>query len=80
MLVLSRKVGERIVIDGGIEVVVLAVEGNRLRLGIEAPRQCQIVRGELLPASPPGVPASPVMIQPTVTGQPIPRNLQNCLA
>ncbi|MFN8855661.1 MAG: carbon storage regulator [Planctomycetaceae bacterium] len=56
MLVLSRKIGDRIVIDGGIEVVVLAVEGGRVRLGIAAPRDCQIVRGELLDDSSRGAP------------------------
>ena len=55
MLVLSRKVGEKILIDGGIELVVLAIEGKRIRLGIEAPQDCRISRGEMLPAE---IPAS----------------------
>jgi carbon storage regulator len=84
MLVLSRKVGERIVIDGGIEVVVLAVEGNRVRLGIEAPRDCPIVRGELLPASSPNVPPAsilPTLVAPpsTAPGPPALQNSQKCL-
>ncbi len=84
MLVLSRKVGERIVIDGGIAVVVLAVDGHRVRLGIEAPRECQIVRGELLPASsgslpPTAVPSSPVVTPTTVVGPPALQNSQKCL-
>ena len=37
MLVLSRKCGEKVVIGEGITVTVLAVEGGRIRLGIEAP-------------------------------------------
>jgi carbon storage regulator CsrA len=47
MLVLSRKVGERIVIGDGISVVVNRVAGNRVTLGIEAPDDVRIVRGEL---------------------------------
>jgi carbon storage regulator len=49
MLVLSRKSGESIVIGDDIRVTVVAVEGNRLRLGIEAPRECRILRGEIKP-------------------------------
>ena len=47
MLVLSRKEGERIVIGSGIEVVVLNVVGNRVRLGVAAPREIPVHRGEL---------------------------------
>ena len=47
MLVLSRKVGERLVIGGNITVVVNRVAGNRVTLGIEAPDTIRIVRGEL---------------------------------
>jgi carbon storage regulator CsrA len=37
MLVLRRKIGERIIIDGRIEVTVLRVLGGRVRLGVAAP-------------------------------------------
>lgn len=47
MLVLSRKPGEQIQIDGHITVTVLGVEGKRIRLGIDAPREVPIVRTEL---------------------------------
>jgi len=47
MLVLSRKVGERIVIGDNITVVVSRVAGNRVTLGIEAPDEIHIMRGEL---------------------------------
>jgi carbon storage regulator len=50
MLVLSRKPGERIVINDRITVTVLEVQGNRIRLGIEAPREVPIVREELVRA------------------------------
>jgi carbon storage regulator len=48
MLVLSRKVGERVVIDGEIVVEVLEAGGGRIRLGIEAPRDRSVWRDELL--------------------------------
>ncbi|MSR59813.1 MAG: carbon storage regulator [Planctomycetaceae bacterium] len=49
MLVLSRKLGEKIVIGDGIEVMVVAVVGNRVRLGIAAPQQVRILRAECRP-------------------------------
>ena len=47
MLVLSRKVGQRIVIGDNITIVVNRVAGNRVTLGIEAPDDIHIMRGEL---------------------------------
>jgi carbon storage regulator len=47
MLVLSRKQGESIVIDGGIKLTVLEVRGSVVRLGIEAPKQVTVLRSEL---------------------------------
>lgn len=47
MLVLSRKVGERIVIGDDIELVVLSIENEQIKLGIEAPRDVQIFRKEV---------------------------------
>jgi carbon storage regulator len=44
MLVLTRKINERIVIGDGIEVVVLSVRGNRVTLGIAAPLETSIRR------------------------------------
>jgi carbon storage regulator len=49
MLVLSRKIGEQLVIDGGIIITVNRVAGNRVTLGIEAPEHVRIIRGELRP-------------------------------
>ena len=49
MLVLSRKIGERLIIGDGITVVVNRIAGNRVTLGIEAPSDVRIVRGELRP-------------------------------
>ena len=47
MLVLSRRIGETIVIDQNISVHVLQVSGGSVRLGIEAPSHIRILRGEL---------------------------------
>jgi carbon storage regulator len=47
MLVLSRKVDERILIGDGIEVQVLSIIGGRVRLGVTAPRDVTVLRAEL---------------------------------
>ena len=47
MLVLSRRIGESIVIDGGITVRVLKMKGNVVQLGIDAPKEIPIHRSEL---------------------------------
>ncbi|HWR22909.1 MAG TPA: carbon storage regulator [Feifaniaceae bacterium] len=48
MLVLSRKAGELLSIGPDITIEVVAVEGDRVRLGINAPRDTRIFRKELL--------------------------------
>ncbi len=50
MLVLSRRQGEEIVIGDSIRVTVLAVEGNRVKLGIAAPAEVPVHREELYQA------------------------------
>jgi carbon storage regulator len=50
MLVLSRRSGEALVIGDGIRVVILSVEGERVRVGIEAPREVPVLRAELAEA------------------------------
>lgn len=52
MLVLSRKEGERIVIGEGITLVVSRIAGNRVSIGIEAPKDVTVVRGELKKPAP----------------------------
>lgn len=47
MLVLTRKVNQAIVIGEGIEVVVLEVRGEQVRLGIKAPRNVAVHRQEI---------------------------------
>ena len=48
MLVLSRHKNEAIVIDGQIKVTVVEIKGDKIRLGIEAPREIAVWREELV--------------------------------
>ncbi|MGG0824169.1 carbon storage regulator CsrA [Paenibacillus turicensis] len=47
MLVLSRRKGESIVIQDNIEITVLGIEGDNVRIGITAPRQVDVFRKEI---------------------------------
>jgi carbon storage regulator len=47
MLVLSRRIGETIVINGDIQVKVLSIQGNKVRLGVVAPEQVSVDRQEV---------------------------------
>jgi len=44
MLVLSRKIGERIFIEPGIEIAIVDVRGGRVRIGVDAPEEVRIRR------------------------------------
>jgi carbon storage regulator len=48
MLILSRKAGDAIVIDGGIRIVVVQCDRGSVRIGIEAPPETTILRAELV--------------------------------
>lgn len=48
MLVLSRKLNEKIIIDEEIEITVVGIENGKVQLGIEAPKEIEIMRKELL--------------------------------
>lgn len=48
MLILTRKPGEQLIIGDNITVEVLGVKGNQVRIGIDAPKDINIVRNELL--------------------------------
>jgi carbon storage regulator len=47
MLVLSRRLGEEIVIDGGIRITVVDLKGGQVRLGITAPKSVSVLRQEI---------------------------------
>ena len=66
MLVLSRKCGEAIVIDGDIVVTVLDVHGDRVKLGFRSPAEVPIHRQEVYRKI--TFPAPPQTIQPVVAG------------
>jgi carbon storage regulator len=48
VLILGRRVGESILIDGGITIVVLACDRGGVRLGVRAPAEVTILRGEIV--------------------------------
>jgi carbon storage regulator len=48
MLVLSRKEGERLVIGEDIVITLVRIDGNRIRIGVQAPPEIGIKREELL--------------------------------
>ena len=49
MLVLSRKIGEEIVVGDDVKLVINRISGNRVTIGISAPSEVRIIRGELEP-------------------------------
>ena len=51
MLVLTRKAGETITIDGNIVIQIVQVRGKQVRVGIEAPKEKKVQRGELVESS-----------------------------
>lgn len=52
MLVITRRAGEEIVIGGNIRVTVVRVNGDKVRLGIVAPREVKVLRQELVGTEP----------------------------
>lgn len=48
MLILSRRIGEKILLGNDIEVIVLDLQANQCKLGIKAPRDTTILREELV--------------------------------
>ena len=47
MLILTRQVGETLVIDNDVKITVLAVKGSQVRLGINAPKEVAVHREEI---------------------------------
>ena len=58
MLVLSRKLGEKIIIGDSIVLTVVKIDRNQIRLGVEAPANVAIFREEIAPQRGPGLDAS----------------------
>jgi carbon storage regulator len=65
MLVLTRKLMERLYIGDDICITVVRVEGGQVRLGIDAPRHIRVVRGELL--DPRQEPEAPRVAEPPIS-------------
>jgi len=47
MLILTRRVGETLIIGGDVSVTVLGVKGNQVRLGVDAPKEVSVHREEI---------------------------------
>ncbi len=65
MLVLNRKVGERIFVGQDIEIVVTRISPTRVSLGIRAPQNMKILREELEPFSSEALLPGPTEVLPT---------------
>lgn len=70
MLVLSRKLNQSIVLGDNIKIEVLKISGNTVRIGVQAPDDVKILRGELAPygvtsepTQQPAPPQAPTMIE-----------------
>lgn len=50
MLALTRKIGEKIIIGDNIEVTIVDIKGDNVRIAISAPKEVKIFRGELYEA------------------------------
>jgi len=49
MLVLSRRIGEKIMIGDDVTITILGVQGGTVRVGLDAPKEVLILREELVP-------------------------------
>lgn len=64
MLVLSRKKNESIVINGNIEIVIVEIRGDKVRLGVEAPKEVPVHRREVFDAINKASPLIPESVAP----------------
>ncbi|MFO0957125.1 MAG: carbon storage regulator CsrA [Isosphaeraceae bacterium] len=62
MLVLTRKVGERIMIGESIVLTVVRIQGDKIRLGIDAPQEVTIHREEIRERQHPPAPTTPLAV------------------
>ena len=51
MLVIGRKTGESIILDGGIKITIVSLGQDKVSIGIDAPKEVQIFREELMEAT-----------------------------
>jgi len=65
MLVLSRKKDESIVINNDITIVVVEIRGDKVRLGVEAPKEVPVHRREVFEAIARGEPLGPPTLSPS---------------
>ena len=47
MLILTRRIGESVMIDSEVKITVLGVKGNQVRIGIDAPKHVSVHREEI---------------------------------
>lgn len=47
MLILTRRVGEKLIINENVEVIMLGVQGNQVRIGVNAPKEVAVHREEI---------------------------------
>lgn len=59
MLILTRRIHERLIINGDVTVEVLGVKGNQIRLGITAPKNISVHREEIAQRIESGIPMLP---------------------
>ena len=72
MLVLTRKANETILIGDDVEIYVVAVQGDRVKLGVRAPQSHKVLRGELTRRDNPA--------QPGTVGEPVSNQLRGAHA
>ena len=65
MLVLSRKLGEKIYISDNICITIVDIDRGKIRLGIEAPRNVPLFRQELLTDKKPPATPAPILANKT---------------
>ena len=47
MLILTRRIGEKLIVGGNVTITVLGIKGNQIRMGIDAPPEIKVYREEI---------------------------------